>query len=733
MATYDQIREDSNPSMDEAKEEEVISNLVAKINSRFQQCETTREDDEDRWLQAFHNYRGRYFKNVAFRDHEKSRVFVKVTKTKVLAAYGQLIDVLFGANKFPLTIQETRVPEGIDEYAHLNPLKEQMGMNQNEQPTPGIEGNMDYTPGEPMMQESNGGLGFPGDGNDLAPGTTFNDLNNDANLGGLEEEYAEADLTSGPAPSPEMPQIKPAQIAARRLEKLILDQIEESNGSVELRSAIFEACLLGTGIIKGPFTYNKTLHKYSDTGNGREYTPETVKVPKMEFVSIWDFYPDPNARNMEEAEFVIQRHRLNRNQVLDLANRPFFNKQAIMDCVRMGAKYNKKSWETDIDLEKSQYPDIENNRFEVLEYWGTIDALSARQEGLELDESIDDMEEVQVNVWMIRDKVIRIVQNPFKPFRTPYQSFVYEKNPYTFFGIGVPENMDDAQQIMNGHARMAIDNLALAGNLVFDIDESALASNQTMEVFPGKIFKRQAGSPGQSIYGLKFPNTAVENMQMFDKFRQLADESTGLPSYSHGQTGVQSMTRTASGMSMLMGAASLNIKTVIKNIDDQLIKPLGEALFQWNMQFYEGDLPIHGDLEIKATGSSSLMKKEVRSQRLTMFLQTVQNPAIAPFVRMSEVIKELAHSLDLDPAEILNTKDEAEIYAKIIGQQNANKGTSPQAPIPGELGAMGGDGGVPPQTPGANNPGNGESPIGPGNTPMPGEMEFTGQTEEPAQ
>jgi len=733
MATYDQVREDSNPSMDEAKDEEVISNLVAQINSRFQQCETTREDDEDRWLQAFHNYRGRYFKNVAFRDHEKSRVFVKVTKTKVLAAYGQLIDVLFGANKFPLTIQETRVPEGIDEYAHLNPLKEQMGMNQNEEPTPGIEGNMDYTPGEPIMQQSNGGLGFPGDGNDLAPGATFGSLNNDANLGSLEKEYEDADLTSGPAPSPEMPQIKPAQIAARRLEKLILDQIEESNGSVELRSAIFEACLLGTGIIKGPFTYNKTLHKYTDTGNGREYTPETVKVPKMEFVSIWDFYPDPNARNMEEAEFVIQRHRLNRNQVLDLTNRPFFNKQAIMECLRMGAKYNKKSWETDIDLEKSQYPDIESNRFEVLEYWGTIDAMSAREEGLELDESIDDMEEVQVNVWMIRDKVIRIVQNPFKPFRTPYQSFVYEKNPYTFFGIGVPENMDDAQQIMNGHARMAIDNLALAGNLIFDVDESALASNQTMEVFPGKIFKRQAGSPGQSIYGLKFPNTAVENMQMFDKFRQLADESTGLPSYSHGQTGVQSMTRTASGMSMLMGAASLNIKTVIKNIDDQLIKPLGEALFQWNMQFYEGDLPIHGDLEIKATGSSSLMKKEVRSQRLTMFLQTVQNPAIAPFVRMSEVIKELAHSLDLDPAEILNTKDEAEIYAKIIGQQNANKGTSPEAPIPGELGAMGGDGGVPPQTPGANNPGNGESPIGPGNTPMPGEMEFTGQTEEPAQ
>ena len=192
------------------------------------------------------------------------------------------------------------------------------------------------------------------------------------------------------------------------------------------------------------------------------------------------------------------------------------------------------------------------------------------------------------------------------------------------------------------------------------------------------------------------------------------------------------MTRTASGMSMLMGAASLNIKTVIKNIDDQLIKPLGEAMFQWNMQFYEGDLPIQGDLEIKATGSSSLMKKEVRSQRLTMFLQTVQNPAIAPFVRMSEVIKELAYSLDLDPEEILNSKDEAEIHAKIIGLQNVNQRTSEQAIDPSQLGPMEESGGVPQQSPAADNTGNGEIPEPAANPPMPGQMEFTGTTEEPA-
>ena len=716
---------------DKDNKEDKIEPLVAEINYKFKAASDKRQDDEDRWLQAYHNYRGKYYKNIQFTEREKSRVFVKVTKTKVLAAYGQIIDVLFGTGKFPLIIQETKIPEGIAEYAHMNPMKEKMG-DENMQPTPGIEGNMDYTPGE-QMAEPNMGLGFPGDGNQLPAGATFDTLN-ETRLGSLQNKYEEADLTEGPAPQPEFPQIKPAQMAARQLNKLIEDQLDESNANIILRNSIFESCLLGTGIIKGPFTFNKTLHRYNLSGNGnaREYAPEFVKVPRIEFCSVWDFYPDPNARSMDECEYIIHRHRLNRQQFKDLINRPFFSKQKIEECLEMGGNYTKQSWETDLDLENNTYGDIEKYRYEVLEYWGTVDALTAREYGLEIDSAIEDNQDIQVNVWTVRGKVIRIVENPFKPFRIPYQAFNYEKNPYQFFGIGVPENMDDAQSIMNGHARMAIDNLALAGNLVFDIDESALVNNQSMEVFPGKIFKRQAGVPGQAIYGIKFPNTAPENMQMFDKFRQLADESTGIPSYSHGQTGVQSMTRTASGMSMLMGAASLNIKTVIKNIDDSLIKPLGESMFQWNMQFYEGELPIIGDFEIKATGSSSLMRKEVRSQRLTMFLQTIQNPQIAPFVRISEVIKELAYSLDLDPDEILNSKDEAEIHAKIIGYQNVNQGTSPQVTDPNQLAAMAASGGVPEQGAGADNTGNGEIPQPTDNPPMPGQMEFSGEVEEPA-
>ena len=714
-------KDTTEPKDEENQEKQQESNRLASfVYDRFITSERARQSDEDRWLEAFHNYRGQYYKNVQFREHEKSRVFVKVTKTKVLAAYGQLVDVLFSANKFPISVEETKVPEGVSEYAHLNPVGENL---QNSGPS--IEGGADQS--QPSMSPEQMSLvGFEGDGRELPKGATFTGLQEDKEfLGSLKDELGDEAVKEGSAPLPEMAQIRPATTLARRMEKLIHDEIDESSGSQELRSAIFESCLLGTGIIKGPFTFNKTLHRYVKNEDGtRSYQPEQVKVPRLEFVSAWDFYPDPNAKNIEECEYVVHRHKLNKNQLRDLLDRPFFDKEAVLETLQDGPNYRNRTFETQIKAEDDSNT-TETDRFEVLEFWGCVDKKVLEDAQIPVPEGMDDEKEMQINAWVTENRVLRMVVNPFKPYRIPYNAFPYEKNPYSFFGIGVPENMKDAQQIMNGHARMAIDNLALSGSLVFDVDESALVAGQNMDVYPGKIFRRQAGMPGQAIHGLKFPNTSTENMMMFDKFRQLADESTGIPSYSHGQTGVQSMTRTASGMSMLLSAANLNIKTVVKNLDDFLLKPLGEAYFQWNMQFYEGDLAIEGDLEVKATGTSSLMQKEVRSQRLTMFLQSVQNPSIAPFVKIPELIKELAYTLDLDPETVINDPNEAEIYAKIIGLQNARQnqavgGTdSPESPMDTPQG-------VPNQSPTPDNSGVGNGTIGTGGVPQTGEMEFTG-------
>jgi hypothetical protein len=690
-------------------EESLNNKFVGLVSDRYASAKQARDYDESRWINAYHNYRGLYPKHVKFRESEKSRVFVKVTKTKVLAAFGQLVDVVFGSNKLPIGISESKIPEGIAEYAHLD----------TSVPLPGIETTSSAP--EPAKQRGRYDVGYAGD-NVLNAGATYQDKGQFEDM----DVALKDNLKNGPTIQPGVYQTKPAQEAARRMEKLIHDQIEESHGSSELRNALFEQALFGTGIIKGPFNFNKTLNRWTQAEDGtREYSPKEVRVPRIEFVSIWDFFPDPNATNMEECEYVFHRHKMNKSQLRGLCRMPYFNKDNIRTALQMGANYEPNDYEHELK-DDQRGEDYGSAQFEVIEYWGVMDAESAREVGMELADEIDDLEEVQINAWICNGILLRAVVNPFTPYRIPYHAFPYERNPYSFFGIGVAENMDDSQKIMNGHARMAIDNLALSGSLVFDVDESALVGGQSMEIYPGKIFRRQAGVPGQAINGLKFPNTSNENMMMFDRFRQLADEQTGIPSYSHGQTGVQSMTRTASGMSMLLGAASLNIKTVIKNLDDFLLRPLGEAYFQWNMQFLDEKLNITGDLEVKATGTNSLMQKEVRSQRLTMFLQTAQNPAVAPFIKIDKLISELAYSLELDPDEILNNAEEAAVMAQIIGMQNNGQATgAPPSPTSEQQGAMGGATGVPPEGQDLGVTGTGGGNIGTGSVPQSGESEFS--------
>ena len=682
--------EDDDVTALDNKEDKSYDNLGSVIESRLKESEQARLYDEKRWLRSYRNYRGIYGADMAFRDSEKSRVFVKVTKTKVLAAYGQLIEVLFSQGKFPIGIFPTKIPSGVSEYAHIKP------------------DNMK----NPRMEDI---YGFDGDGREMSPGATADSI-----LNGLAEKYAEAGFEKGPAPDlKNMPQIEPAEEAARNMEKLIHDQLEESHAISVMRHVLFEMCLLGTGILKGPFNYEQAEHKWTLNDKGeREYTPSKKLVPRIEAVSCWDLYPDPDAVQIEDADYIIQRHVYTRSQVRDLMNRPFFRKSAIEDLLAYGSNYETRSYETAL-YDRENQEEYNKNRYEILEYWGVMDKSFVEEAGIEIPDEIDsELDEVQINAWVSNGHILRLVLNPFTPARNPFMVCPYEINPYQFFGVGIPENMDDAQTIMNGHARMAIDNLALAGNLVFDIDETMLVPGQDMTVFPGKIFRRQSGQTGQALHGLKFPNTAPENMQIFDRFRQLADESTGIPSYSHGQTGIQSTTRTASGMSMLMGAAALNIKTVIKNVDDYLLKPLGETLFHWNMQFNKDVPEIQGDLNVKAQGTTSLMTKEVRSQRLMTFMQVASNQFLAPFVKWHSIIKEIAKSMDVDPEQVVNDPEKAAIFMKMMGDMNGNQQTQS---VNQQQGGMANTGGVPA---GANNQdtqGSGGGNIGVGTPQTPGQ------------
>lgn len=663
--------------------DEPVGQVVSFVQERFNKAETARYQDEQRWVRAYRNYRGIYGPDVAFTSTEKSRIFVKVTKTKVLAAYGQLVDVLFGNNKFPITIDPTTLPEGIAEAVHFE--------------------------SNPEMQKAKQPEVSPED-TKLRPGETLTDLNE--RLGFLKSKLEPVmdQLKEGEGRTATEVTFHPAAIAAKKMEKKIHDQLEESGASKKLRTAAFECALFGTGVMKGPFAVDKEYPHWDDEGN---YKPRTKTMPQCDSVSIWNFYPDPDANNMDEAEYAVERHKMSRSQLRALKRRPFFRSNAIDLALTYGESYTKEWWEQAMEDDSSE---TKSERFEVLEFWGYVDREILEDHDVDIPRELRKADQLNVNVWVCNGEVLRLVMNPFNPQIIPYYAVPYEVNPYSFFGVGLAENMDDTQTLMNGFMRMAVDNAALSGNLLIEVDENNLTPGQDLDIYPGKVFRRNGGAPGQAIFGTKFPNVSNENMQMFDKARVLADESTGLPSFSHGQTGVSGVGRTASGISMLMSAANGSIRTVIKNVDDYLLGPLGKAFFSFNMQF-DHDPEIKGDLEVKAMGTSSLMANEVRSQRLMQFLQVVQNPALAPFAKMDYVIREIAESMDLDPDKVVNSLSDAAVQAEIL--KKFQEQNPPPAPPPGD-----------PNAPQAPTGGAGAGAMGTGAAPVPGEQGHSANTGE---
>ena len=279
-----------------------------------------------------------------------------------------------------------------------------------------------------------------------------------------------------------------------------MDQLDESNANKQLRSAAFEMALFGTGIMKGPFAVDKEYPRWDEDG---KYNPIIKTMPQTSHVSVWNAYPDPDASNTDEMQYFIERHKMSSTQLRGLKKRPMFRSNVIDMVIADGPDYTKKSWEDDLN---DYQTDTGVERYEVLEYWGVVDVELLEKNDVKIPSELADVPELQANIWFTNGKIIRLVFNPFKPVRIPYYAVPYELNPYSFFGVGIAENMDDTQTLMNGFMRLSVDNAVLSGNLVFEVDETNLVPGQDLTIHPGKVFRRQGGAPGQALFGTKFPN-----------------------------------------------------------------------------------------------------------------------------------------------------------------------------------------------------------------------------------
>jgi len=632
------------------------STLISYISQRFTRSVMYRRPYEQLWIDDHRNYRGLYGPSVAFTATEKSRVFIRVTKTKVNAAFGQVMDVLFANNEFPIAIEPERLPEGVvdTESIETNPNTANIypqGQGQGQQQS------------APQLK-----YGYPGDGTrDSEPSP----IAEQAFVSPLRQNESQHD---GPPISPTAVEVDVALLSAKKMQKKIQDQLRASFADKHLRHCVFEAVNLGTGCIKGPIAVNDIIAEVDEQGNE---TPKPIMKPKIEAVSIWNMYFDPDSRCVEDCDYIIQRHKLSMSQLRTLKTRPGFRANEIDTLINSGYNYLRQWWEPMLqDMPMSQ--PIE--KYEVLEYWGMVDKALLLEFGIteaDIPKQLKEADELPCNIWVSGHNILRLIINPFNNGRWPYYVIPYEIQPYTIYGIGVSESMADTQMLMNGFMRLAVDNAVISGNLVFEVDEAALVPGQDFTIQPGKFWRKMGGAQGQAIYAHEFPNTAQANMMLYDKARALADEAT-FPSALHGEMGQSGgLGRTSSGLSMVMGAASVSIRTAIANFDDYLLTPLGQALFEFN-KLNTDDPELKGNFIVEAGGVDMLMRNEIKAQKIMSLLQICENPALAPFMKIPYIIRQACLTMGIDADKATNTEEEAQRMSLLM------QSMQPPQPQPGQ-------------------------------------------------
>ena len=456
----------------------------------------------------------------------------------------------------------------------------------------------------------------------------------------------------------------------------IEDQLVETNAEMKLKESMLEACIFGSGAVKSGTVRIDQKQSYSqvlDPETGQQsYQLNIVETvaPEVESVSIFDLYPDPYCTTLDDCDGLFRRHVLTRRQMRDLADLPQFDGEMVKYLLKIhrGGNHTEEDHETTRRRIAGINDNSESNRFVVMEYWGTVDGYELEEHGIELEEGSDLSDDYSACVWVCDGKVLKVMLNPIAGYKMPYHIFPYERSPHQFWGTGVPRMMRDSQGTMNTATRIWLDNMALSSGPMVEVNTDLLAAGEDpTDIHPWRVFLREGGDGSMPAVRWYQPVANANGLnQIVEIFRRFADETTPLPSYTHGEQ-TQGLNKTATGMSMLMGAANIALKSTIKNIDDFLIEPMIESLFHFNMEFGTNE-KSKGDLRIVARGSTSLVQKEIQSQRLLQFLSIIGEDQ-SGVIKRTQLLRDIASSMDIEPDDIIKTEEQVALEQQQLQQQ----------------------------------------------------------------
>ena len=588
VARASDLEAESKRRSDELQTQPVIQGLAAHVRTRWDSTRTAKRDLEERMLQCLRQRNGEYDPDKAQEIAEQggSDIFINLTSVKCRAATSWLRDTLLGSGSDkPWSIKGTPEPTMPPEILQeLQAALAQQLMAHMEQG------------GQPPSQEELRQMAMQ--------------MKDEAQRQLKEESDERVD----------------------RMERKMEDQLAEGGWYKAFNEFLDDIVTFPYAVLKGPI---KRKRKTLQWQNGKLVPVESIRN-EWERVDPFMLYWAPWSWDLGDG-YIIERHRMTADDLQALIGVPGYNDDAIRTILNDFGTMGMKQWLW-TDSSKAQAEGkyvteaiISGDLVDALQLWDSVKGSLLIEWGLTAKEIPDPALNYPCEVWLIGNVVIRAVLNYDPLGRKPYYLTSYENLPGSVDGKGVTDLCRDAQSMVNAAARSLANNMGISSGPQVGVNISRLPAGEDItDMHPWKIWQFTASEVNDSSAPISFfqpQSNANELMAVFEKFSARADEDTMIPRYMTGES-TPGAGRTSSGLSMLISNAGKGIKQVISNIDHNVITPAIERLYQDNLRYSE-DPDLVGDVNIIATGATSLVVKEAEAVRRNEFLQVVLNSPVA--------------------------------------------------------------------------------------------------------
>jgi len=300
---------------------------------------------------------------------------------------------------------------------------------------------------------------------------------------------------------------------------------------------------------------------------------------------------------------------------------------------------------------------------DAVEFWGFAQGKTLLEWGMTKDQVPDADLDYQVNAWLIGQYIVMARLNPHPLGNRPYFAASFESVNDSIWGKAPPELMRDVQRICNAIARALINNLGIASGPQVEAMMDRVQPGEDVEsIWPWKIWKTKSDSTGTGKFAINFtqPDPMSDLLvKVYEYFFDQASEQSGIPAYIYGSQDVGGAGKTASGLSMLMNAASKTLKNVVSQVDENIIKP---SIYEhWlHLMLYDEDIMKVGDINIVARASEYLIIQEQLQIRRMEFMERTNNDvdlSIMGETGRATLLRETSKTLKL-PEEIIPSKED---------------------------------------------------------------------------